>query len=289
MRNKHYINKWLNKPFPFYQNYKQKILIPICLSLLVMTGLIFLDFQNYKNFTNIVYYGLIIILISLIFSVLLPKLTPKMFDIDNWTVKKSIYFLYTTVITIAISIALIMFFFENSHSQSISYFFVLTLKRAIILSFLPIVILVFLSEIHLYRKKYLNANKILTELKNSKLNKHKNSIFVFAVNTKDEIEISENELLFIKAEANYCFLFFIKDNSIRKHLIRSSLKKIELTVSQSSQFIRCHKSYIVNLSKVSNVTGNARGYVFHINQSNHEIPVSRNISRSLISEIKVNS
>ena len=44
---------------------------------------------------------------------------------------------------------------------------------------------------------------------------------------------------------------------------------------------RVHRGFIVNLSKVINVTGSAQGYKLHFNLTEVKIPVSRNKAKEI--------
>ncbi len=288
------INKWLRTPLPFYENYKQKILIPILLSLLVMIGIIILTpYENadmfFKQIVNVFQYGFIVIFISLFFSLILPEILPKIFNAEKWNIQKTIVLFLVTVFTIAISITVFVYFLDNPNNKHFHLYFVKIFIRSIILSFFPIIILVFYFERILRRKNHLRAIEIINELKTNQQSEQKrnnNLIYTFAKNTKDEIKIAENELLFVKAEGNYCLLTYRRKSIVMKQLIRSSLKDIEQILSKSNHFLRCHKSYIVNLDKISNITGNAKGYTFYLNETENTIPASRNLSKSLIDTIK---
>ena len=287
------ITKWLSRPLPFYENYKQKIVIPILLTLLVMVGIIILNpSENMDLFLeqmlDVFKYGFIVIFISLIFSLILPEVFPYIYNTEKWNVQKTLILFLVTVLTIAISITVFAYYFDNPNNNHFFPFFFTILIRSIALGFFPIVLIVFYSERILYRKNQLRAIEIIDELKiNQRTEQTRNTdvIYTFAKNTKDELKVTENELLYIKAEGNYCLIVYVKESKLLKHLIRSSLKEIEHLISKSDQFLRCHKSYIINLNKVLDVIGNAKGYIFCLK---HEckIPSSRNISKSLINKIR---
>ncbi len=289
------ITKWLGQPFPFYENYKQKIFIPILLSLLVMAGIIILTpYKNadifFKQIIHVFKYGSIVIFTSLIFSLILPEIFPKIFNTETWNIKKTLVLLLLSIVTITISITVFVYFFDNPNHRHFYFYVVRIFVRSITLSFLPIIILVFYFERLLHRKNYLRAIEIIDELKSNKHakpNRHKNVIYTFAKNTKDEISISEHELFYVKAQGNYCLLIYKWQSNLTKQLIRSSLKDIEQMLSTSHHFLRCHKSYIVNLDKVSNITGNAKGYTFYLDETESTIPASRNLSKSLIDRVKI--
>ena len=289
------LNNWLNRPFPFYETYKQKILIPIIFSLLVMFGIIILSPSGntdllIKHILNVFTYGFIVIIVSLIFSLLLPAIYPNTFNNDKWNVLKTILFFVTSVVTIDIIITIYAYHFDNSHNIDFFSLLLLIVIRSIILNFFPIILIVFYLERRLYKKNHYQAIEIIGELRGKKLEKLIDSkIFTFAKGTNDEIRISEKNLLYIKAEGNYCLLVYNENSILKNKLVRSSLKSIEHITNSSNHFIRCHKSYIVNFNKISNVIGNAKGYTFYLKKHKLQIPVSRSFSKALINKIKLNN
>lgn len=284
------IKIWLEKPFPFYENYQQKIFIPVFFTLAVILGLILLNYSNNKNIfiqntISILEYGVVIIVISLFFSLILPELFPKLFDSENWNIKKTLIFITASIIGIGFTVGIFAFYKEQPQT-TMSLFMTKIFIRSIVLSILPIIILIFIAERYLFKKNHMAALEMVANFRMANKSESTKTEFTFAENTKDKITINENNLYFIKAEANYSLLHFNKNNTLEKQLIRSSLKNIEKILSISDTFIRCHKSYIVNLNKVIKVTGNAKGYVFYLSENNFKIPVSRNISKSILETIK---
>ena len=73
---------------------------------------------------------------------------------------------------------------------------------------------------------------------------------------------------------------------MNREIIRNTLKKTEDVIEKYSNFVRCHKSYIVNLSKLKKVTGNAQGYKLIFEQLDFKIPVSRNLSKQILTKIQ---
>lgn len=292
-RNLTSIKKWLNKPFPFYESYRQKILIPLLPTLFVMTGILILSWTNnynilWKQINSVLTYGSIVLFITLTLSLVLPAIFPKIFDAEKWNVLKTLAFILLTIITIGLVITLIAYNLNNPKDLNFLSFFVAILIRSITLSFFPIIIIVFYFEGVLHKKNNLMAVKIIDEINKEKYSKKQADriTLTFARNTKDEIQIAENDLIYIKAEGNYCKFFYETNSAVLQKLIRINMREVESCLKKSNNFLRCHKSYIVNLPKISNVTGNARGYLFHIEHSENKIPGSRNLSKSVINDIK---
>jgi DNA-binding LytR/AlgR family response regulator len=49
----------------------------------------------------------------------------------------------------------------------------------------------------------------------------------------------------------------------------------------STDIFRCHKSYLINLTQVAHISGNAQGYKLHLQNSTIEIPVSRTLNATI--------
>lgn len=81
-------------------------------------------------------------------------------------------------------------------------------------------------------------------------------------------------LLLLKAEDNYVHVFYLNGNTVKKELVRNSLKKLELQLSGHG-FTRSHRSYMVNLSRVVLFKKNAKGHYLLIDGlEDVTIPVS---------------
>ena len=93
--------------------------------------------------------------------------------------------------------------------------------------------------------------------------------------------------MFIKSDGNYSTVYLKKGDELRKKMIRNTLKSLENELINMEKIVRCHKSYIVNLNKVKQVTGNARGYNFILEGLEMTIPVSRNFPKSYFKEINI--
>ncbi|QHL87998.1 LytTR family transcriptional regulator [Nibribacter ruber] len=99
-------------------------------------------------------------------------------------------------------------------------------------------------------------------------------ITLIAENGKDTLTLEAAHLLYIEASDNYCTVFYLQNNALQKHLLRSSLSRLENQITQL-EVVRCHRSYLVNLDRVQNVSGNAQGYKLHFAQTGQTVPVAR--------------
>lgn len=74
---------------------------------------------------------------------------------------------------------------------------------------------------------------------------------VFLIPSKRVIKIiNQKDILYVRAESNYS-VFVLDDKT--EWLISKTLENVEKSLEQSC-FFRCHKSYLVNLSKIREIT-----------------------------------
>lgn len=103
---------------------------------------------------------------------------------------------------------------------------------------------------------------LLTCIKEIKLSKHN---YIIIKNKSNTYKINSNEITYIEVQKKDMLIHTINKN----FEVRYSLEKIEKDLNLD-QFVRCHKSFIVNLNYVENIKSNIA-----ILESGEEIPVSR--------------
>lgn len=108
-----------------------------------------------------------------------------------------------------------------------------------------------------------------------------NRITLNGTNKNERIEAMLSQILYIKAEDNYIILYLQQDDIIQMHMIRSTMKQIEQQIN-NDQFFKCHRSYIVNLHQIDNLSGNKNSTKAKIKNCDKLIP----ISRSKVDEIR---
>jgi hypothetical protein len=280
------IIEWLNKPFPFFETFKEKIAVPFYIGISVMLILIlFNPSRNFDHFDiqmlKIFAYAFIAFGVSFIFNAALPIIFSQFFDIDRWCIWKTIVFTLGKFLTIGAINAVFAFYFDNpsGNIHFVSFLFSI-LYHTFIVAFIPVVLFIFWLEKRFYKKHYQIALKADKEL-----HEHFNVVSSNTNFEHDGLTVPLNSIYYVKSDGNYSSIFFEKDNTISKTLLRITLKEIEEKVATKNILVRCHKSYIVNLQKVIKVEGNARRYNFYLDKLNDAIPVSRSLSKSIIEEL----
>jgi len=170
---------------------------------------------------------------------------------------------------------LYVYFLSNYNNIDIAKVFYQVFGSTFLISFFPLIGLVFYKQNNLL-KKYLTETETINNSIEQKQSKTKITIFGKGKNEKYEIDLKK--LLFIKSQGNYCEIFII--DSLKPIVVRISLLQIKEQLKETKTY-KCHRSYIVNIDNISKVSGNAQGLRLHFNSIEESVPVSRNLSKEI--------
>ncbi|UPZ35722.1 LytTR family transcriptional regulator [Sphingobacterium sp. PCS056] len=98
---------------------------------------------------------------------------------------------------------------------------------------------------------------------------------IVADSANSTLEIAEQDFVYAESADNYCILYFYENGIIQTKFIRISLTKL-LDQIQTDTIKKVHRSFIVNLKKVTKFKGNASGYKISIENIDKELSISRN-------------
>jgi hypothetical protein len=290
------MSRWtdkLNEPFPFYLNDDRKnIALIIGLSLFVV---FFLHVYRPYNFhaelsvgQEFLFGGVTFVILT--FNIIaLPKLFPSFFD--QWTVKKYIFITFLHVLFIGIISTFLDIYFICPY-RSVWENIAGANRQVIMTGAIPIAILfLFFKNTMLQQnlKDALIANRELEKIKNLKketpVKTAPNHALTIYSDTSETLELHLPDLLFIEADDNYSTFYWKDGKGVQKKMLRVHLKNIEGQINNSFA-IRCHRSYIVNVNAISNITGNTNGYKLQIIDTDFFVPVSRPKGKEVIEKIQ---
>jgi len=100
-------------------------------------------------------------------------------------------------------------------------------------------------------------------------------IFIKTQVKQDDFSFMADNFLFARAEGNYIQLTQFKNNNITTELKRITLKQFEAQIATHSFLFRCHRAYLINLTRIQKVSGNSQGYLLSFNAAAEKVPVSR--------------
>lgn len=147
-----------------------------------------------------------------------------------------------------------------SPHYSFSEFFLMTL----FIGTVPLGFVIFYSE-RVLRKKNTAIAKELSDSLHTSIEQSKVK------------PLAVDSFLYAKSEGNYVQLFSIHGES---KVLRMTMKELVDTYLPETHIVRVHRSYLVNLSKVDSVKGNAGGLLLALEKETL-IPVSRSMVQSV--------
>ncbi len=180
------------------------------------------------------------------------------------------------LIILVLSSVAFAFYLRFVGQVTISFF--VMIKVVIICSVVPITLSLYDSFMDLKRKnESLIAEKRMVQKQVERyeedyLNK---TVDFFSDNNSEQITLLIADVVFIKSADNYVEIVYKETDSLRKKLIRNTLKNIEHQIKPYSNFIRCHRICIVNLHFVEKLESNYGNHWLLIKGYNEQIPVSR--------------
>ncbi len=217
--------------------------------------------------------GCITFLLLVIFLQVLPALFPKLFSIKEWEAEPD----YLTA-------ALIIIFHATAYAFYIRYVGLVSLTmylmfKVALISILPVVIL----WVH-YKLRWLNvqlehmgknSDSLRSLLKENKEIQENKIIELFSENKSEKLHLQLNDIFLIRSADNYIEVVFSDNGQIKKNLIRNTLRNVESQLSIYREFIRCHRTCIVNTNHIEKLDKHYHAYAISFHGYNEQVPVSR--------------
>ena len=219
------------------------------------------------------FFGCITTIVLLFFLFVFPVLLPNLFSDKNWKLG------YQMILNMLILIVIATFnSIYSNYMNSIPFgwdSYWLILSRTSVLGILPIAFITF-SDYYLKVKSSLNSASNIIKNKKEYLKDLKEVTHQISTDLKSEtFSFKENDFNYAIAVGNYIDMCSLDENTLKKVTYRVTLSSFEIQVKESSNLIRCHRSYLVNLNKVKNISGNAQGLKLELINQSEIIPVSR--------------
>jgi|WetSurMetagenome_2_1015567.scaffolds.fasta_scaffold21163_2 hypothetical protein len=267
------LSKILNREYYFPKTFRVKIIIAAGFGLtILLILLVFTPFgmHNIKTFPErfIVASGYSFIA----FIVWIVALNGLFFFKVN---KIRIPHILLFIIAIQFIIGSISTIYNNIIFSNPYYFeFFLDLQIAVYLTgIIPTIMLILLLETSFYKRLFPSIDLYNNQIAGDK---SRIEMKIEDENPNKSIRLFSEEILCISSMDNYIKIEIHNNGEKKKPIIlRSTLKNVEKNISESDSFIRCHKSHIVNLQWVKEVSGNSLAKKCIMQIGNDTFPISR--------------
>lgn len=279
---------YLREPYPLRRTLRSDLLFIVGSGIFVAAFLII--FQPGDTYSEsdpnkhlfLAGYGVITIVILLLMRFVLPRLLPRLFRESGWTVGKHLLWLLASFLLVIVC----SFFYLNTYFGYPfywdSFFYFLSIAGAI--GVFPLTAFVILDYIRQLRLHLAGAKKT-NQNRNTAVEPVRDLIVTFPDEQGEtQLECPAGDVLYLAAAMNYVEVFYRVGEHTERLLIRNTLKNMEQTLPRPP-FMRTHRSYLVNIDQVLEVTGNAQGYQLHLRACAEPVPVSRSRSHDVLSHL----
>lgn len=279
----------MEKPYPNDDTFWTKVRRAVIFGLFVTIFLAYFrpfhfdTIEGLALYTISLHFGTITFLSIIFIGVVIPYFAPKFFESQNWVVWKE--FVFTSSNFIFIGLANAVFLYFMNYVQGTFWEVIIDLQvRTLTVGIIPVLFYIYYDQAKYFKKYALEAEKLSSQIRQHPIDLKEDKLLVFKnENGEIEYQVPTSQLLFVKSDGNYLELMIKEADKVNKQLLRNRIKNV--LEELPAIFVRCHRSYIVNLEKVRQVDGNARGYELSLSDTDLKVPVSRNLANDVLMAI----
>jgi len=256
--------------------YQLKLIAGISLGMFLFM-LFFLPFEHREfQFNNqllfIVGLGSISFVIMAVFRIFLPSNLNKIIKLETFKISNEV------------ALILLIWIFN-----SLAYVFYLRYVGMNQLTIFAVVKIILFASFPSIVLKLADVNKSLRDQlkhlvgKNIKLEKYVSKedmseigpVQFLSDSQTDRIEIHPGDLMLIRSADNYVSIVYKEKNEVKQKMLRNTITNIQSKLRGYPEFLRCHRTCIINSHYIVNLTNSYKGYRLKILDYEDEIPVSR--------------
>jgi hypothetical protein len=223
-------------------------------------------------------YGLVSVLAGVAYIISTHYLYEKYLGNRPWTVGWEI--VHSLCFLLFIGICILMYGYLI-HVTDLSYTtFLLYLLYTVILGLIPVTIRAVLVRNWRLKKELAEAQKMNELLARRKIATDEKMIALQDASSKDTLQLSTHDLLYLEAAENYITVVWKQDHLIKKEMIRMTMKTAIQQINDPL-VVFCHRSYIVNLRRVQKITSQSGISYILLNGIETSIPLSNTYKKEI--------
>ena len=209
----------------------------------------------------------------------------------NWVVQRSRHFpfwlyllwLFLEIMIIAVCHTLVSYFEIRATDHSFGYLYAKSVLIAFVALAVPYAITILAILLKDTQQRLVLTKSDTVESDDEVMPEHTEIINLMDNNGNLKLSVKLDNLYYIKAEDNYINVYYQRSGNIASYMLRCKMQTIADNCVDSSSLMRCHRSYIVNINKVSVLHNEADGFVIDFEREGLEsVPVSKTYSKRVL-------
>ncbi len=156
--------------------------------------------------------------------------------------------------------------------------FTIVLRAVVICLSIPVTIHLNkkIKGLHVRHKHLLQETAMLKDKLNQFSENYANRFIELSSDSaSDFIRVQVSEIVFVRSADNYVEVGIREGEEVKKKMIRNTLKNIEKQLKEFNNFIRTHRTSIVNIQYIDKLHKNFNTYWLTLEDTKETIPVSR--------------
>jgi len=212
----------------------------------------------------------------------------------TWVVRKVRHFpFWLYILWLFLEIALIavyytlLSYFQIQPTEASDHSFAYILAKSFLITFIALAVPYTVTDLVILLKdtqqRLMLTKSDTVESDDEVMPEHTEIINLMDNNGNLKLSVKLDNLYYIKAEDNYINVFYQRSGAIASYMLRCKMQTIADNCVDSSALMRCHRSYIVNINKVSVLHNEADGFVIEFEREGLDsIPVSKTYSKRVL-------
>lgn len=134
-----------------------------------------------------------------------------------------------------------------------------------------LLLIIFFYQNRLFNKAIRNRAAVMTDAM-------KEEIEISVGKRQHSFRVKADSLVLVKAMENYVQIQYRDgDGAIRQRIVRTTLQRAEKKIRGCREFLRCHRSFIVNLGKIEKIIRNGGNWMIKLSEIDEIIPINRSM------------
>jgi len=270
-----HMRDFLNRPYSFNDDLKYNLRLSTGISMGMFLFYLFFQPLDLKNedvnnrLVIIAGFGFITFSILGIALIILPWIFPKFFQTGRWNIWRDI--ILNAIIWILISTAY-TFYARYVGLIAITYH---SMFKLLLLGLAPVAILVVVNQNKILKRYLQSALELVKNLEPEDAPDAEKSIVIESDSRSESLSLKISQLVLVRSANNYIEVYWWQNESLNKKLLRNTLTRVERQLKRYPDFIRCHRSSLINGQYVEKLNGTSQGQHLRLKGMNFHIPVSR--------------